>query len=637
MTRMRFAGFGLVLLAACGDSAMTETTGRVTEAILAPQRSASAYPEAVTVKVNNSFDDFCTGVIVAPRVVLTAAHCVVFNAGGTWTLAAPFASGGTQTRTFSSAEPLDPGFKSLTRDNFDTQDTYRDIGLLYPDTGFNGIAFPKLSMTSYASGQSVSAVGRASVSATAGLVLSAAKTLTLPDANSLTSYKMEYSTSKITTDGDSGGPLFIDGTHSLVGTERVYDDTQDYWTELFGTTYSDLLAKIAAHGGFAIVSPAASTVAAKATVTFSVTAGQGGPYTFSLGTNVSGGAITSAGAYTAGSVAGTDVIVATDAKGLTGSASVVVTPGIVVAPRFPSAPTMGTITFTASGGSGTGYVWKVAKSNSGGTIDATGHYTAGDKKEVTDEVTVTDSVNNATTVDVPVGFALSMRLSSALAPRATAQIVPSGGSGTGYTWALSQNASGGTIDANGLYTAGPTGNVRDTITLTDSTGTQLNGIEIVGPGVTITPGDVAIAAGGTLSFGATGGAGGDFTFSLDSAPSGGALQGGSYTAGPVGGNVIDVVTAHDTLGNTASAHVTVTGGPSPGVDAGTGAGSASSPDNGGCNAGGRAPGWASALGGLAMVALLRRRRRERGSPPGGTKATRRTGLVSERRASPRTG
>ena len=603
---------GSLFLVACSDAATrapeTETAGKVEAAIVAPQRAASGYPEAVTVKVNNAFNDFCSGVIIAPRVVLTASHCVVFNAGGTWTVAAPFASGGTQTRTLSSAEPIDDGFKTLTRDNFDTQDTYRDIGLLYPDTGFNGIAFPTLSATAYATAQTVSAIGRASVSASAGLVLSAAKPLTLPDANSTTSYKMEYSTPKITTDGDSGGPLFIDGTHALVGTERVYDATQDYWTELFGATYADIMTKVAAHGGFAIVSPATSTVAAKATVTFSVTAGQGGPYTFSLKASPSGGSITSAGAYTAGAIAGTDVVTATDAKGLTGSASVVVTPGITVLPMYPSAPTKGMITFTASGGSGTGYTWKVATSNSGGTIDATGHYTAGDKKEVTDELTVTDSVNNATTVDVPVGFPLSIRLSSVLPPRANAQLVPIGGSGTGYTWKLSQNNSAGSVDANGLYVAGPTGNVRDTITLTDSTGTQINGIEIVGPGVTVTPGDTAIAAGGALSFGASGGAGGSFTFSLDSAPSGGALSSGSYTAGPVGGNVIDIVTAHDALGNTASAHITVTGGLQPGVDAGMAAGAPASSGDGGCNGTGRTPDHALALGGVGLVVLMRRRR-----------------------------
>jgi len=44
----------------------------------------------------------------------------------------------------------------------------------------------------------------------------------------------------------------------------------------------------------------------------------------------------------------------------------------------------------------------------------------------------------------------------------------SGGSGTGYTWDLATNNSGGAITAAGVYTAGATGGVTDVVRVTDS-------------------------------------------------------------------------------------------------------------------------------------------------------------------------
>jgi hypothetical protein len=57
-----------------------------------------------------------------------------------------------------------------------------------------------------------------------------------------------------------------------------------------------------------------------------------------------------------------------------------------------------------------------------------------------------------------------------LAPQASQTFTASGGSGTGYTWAFVANASGGTLSATGVYTAGATGGVNDIIGVTDSLG-----------------------------------------------------------------------------------------------------------------------------------------------------------------------
>jgi uncharacterized protein (TIGR03382 family) len=71
----------------------------------------------------------------------------------------------------------------------------------------------------------------------------------------------------------------------------------------------------------------------------------------------------------------------------------------------------------------------------------------------------------------------------------------SGGSGTGYTWALAVNASGGSITAAGAYTAGTTGAVTDTVRVTDSAGSNATA-------------DVTVTAGVPTGSGGGGGGGG---------------------------------------------------------------------------------------------------------------------------------
>jgi predicted secreted protein len=129
-------------------------------------------------------------------------------------------------------------------------------------------------------------------------------------------------------------------------------------------------------------------------------------------------------------------------------------------------------TFTASGGSGTGYMWALATNNSGGHITSAGAYTAGTTGGVTDVVQVTDSASATATATVTVSMAtnaLAVSPSSVtLAPGAKQNFTASGGSGTGYSWAIATNNSGGTITAAGAYTAGSTGGVTDVVRVTDS-------------------------------------------------------------------------------------------------------------------------------------------------------------------------
>jgi hypothetical protein len=76
--------------------------------------------------------------------------------------------------------------------------------------------------------------------------------------------------------------------------------------------------------------------------------------------------------------------------------------GIVVSPAQVSLAPGSSQTFTASKGSGLGYVWSFLENKSGGTLSAAGVYQAGSVGGVTDILQVVDSLANAATATVNV-------------------------------------------------------------------------------------------------------------------------------------------------------------------------------------------------------------------------------------------
>ncbi len=307
-----------------------------------------------------------------------------------------------------------------------------------------------------------------------------------------------------------------------------------------------------------MISPPTVTTPPRGTVNFSVT-GATGAVTWTLRPNPSGGAISAAGLYVAGVTGNvTDVVVASDTVGNTATAPVTVGPGPSIAPSVPGTPPRGTIQFTATGGSGTGFSWSLITNASGGTIAPSGVYVAGVTGSVIDAVQVTDSLGNQAVTTIKVGPGVSVSPASPkVPPRGTIALTPSGGSGTGFVWSVLSAPSGGSLTLPGVYVAGSVGNSSDMVQVTDSLGNSTIVIITVGPPAALSPAAPTTPPLGSIPFHVSGGSGTGWIWTLTSAPSGGTVSNsGLYKAGTIG-NTTDVLSVTDSLGNTATASITV--------------------------------------------------------------------------------
>ena len=228
-----------------------------------------------------------------------------------------------------------------------------------------------------------------------------------------------------------------------------------------------LTVVIAAASGVQItLSPASATLPAGAQQTFIATV-SGSPNT-AVSWTATGGSITPAGVYTAGSNSGSYAVIATSVADATRSATAAVSVRAVKVSVSPGSATLlpgQTQQFTASvtGSSNTSVTWTAT----GGTITSSGLFTAGSTTGNSFSVkatSVADTSKSATAaVSIQAVQVTVSPTSATLLPGQTQQFTASvtGSSNTSVTW----TATGGTISASGLYTAGQsTGNFAVTAT-----------------------------------------------------------------------------------------------------------------------------------------------------------------------------
>ena len=143
-------------------------------------------------------------------------------------------------------------------------------------------------------------------------------------------------------------------------------------------------------------------------------------------------------------------------------------PLAIIPPSATVAP-LGKQKFTASGGSGMGYVFSLSAAPSGGTITAAGAYKAGATAGVTDMVQLVDSAMNTAMAAVTVTAGVTVAPSTATVAAGGMQTFVASGGSPPYTWTTTSGSGAPSITAMGVYTAGAMAGM-DVVTATDSVG-----------------------------------------------------------------------------------------------------------------------------------------------------------------------
>jgi len=201
--------------------------------------AANVFPESVLIygAVDETGGDACSGVLIAPRVVLTAGHCI--PGPHSWTIDAPFA--GNQEVTTTSAAIYD--YQGNTP-------TTHDIGLIFLPSAIKLSKYPTLAATPIADGTKIVNIGRVQngqLSWNQLFVSKAASARSAVNDGYVTSYAVD---SAIVQPGDSGGPDMVAGTHKIVAVNSAVGNNFEVLARV-DLLKSWITAQVAAHGGFA--------------------------------------------------------------------------------------------------------------------------------------------------------------------------------------------------------------------------------------------------------------------------------------------------------------------------------------------------------------------------------------------------
>jgi uncharacterized protein (TIGR03437 family) len=293
--------------------------------------------------------------------------------------------------------------------------------------------------------------------------------------------------------------------------------------------------------------------------TFTASGGNGGPYTYSLTGTIPGlslfngilsGTPTTAGTYnvTIGVSDGSPFTPAFTPK----SYSVTVYPAVTISPAtIPPADAQANYsqTFTAAGGTGSGYTYSITATPPGLTLNASTGVLSGPPSSggsftisARDSAGFTGSQNYTLAVNSPPTLAPATLSASQTGTSYSQTFMASGGSG-GYTYSFSGTPVPGLNFSAGVLSGSPTtaGSYSFSITARDSLGGSASNnytLAVNNPPLTLGPGSLPAGIVGAYSqtFTASGGNGGPYTYSLTGAIPGlslfnGILSGTPTTAG----------------------------------------------------------------------------------------------------------
>jgi len=184
---------------------------------------------------------YCSGSVIAPKVVLTAGHCV--DGFTNWKITAPNASG--QKASAASGTTYDWAEHGSETVN----PNHHDIGLIFLSTAINLTSYPVLATTGLGNGSSIVNIGRINNGSLSTTNLYVSKSIAVTSGSS-SGFPYDYAATDVIQSGDSGGPDEVPGSspHLIVAVNSGAGGSSEVLARV------DLLAtwisgQIASHGG----------------------------------------------------------------------------------------------------------------------------------------------------------------------------------------------------------------------------------------------------------------------------------------------------------------------------------------------------------------------------------------------------
>jgi hypothetical protein len=197
---------------------------------------ANQYPEAayLDIDITATGEYLCSATLIAPRVVLTAGHCV--DTHTKWEVHV-----GATTQVSTSAMTYDWNERGATTVN----PAHHDIGLVFLSQPIVIAAYPTLATAPLANASKVTNVGRIKDGVITNALYAADTTVT---AGAAIGYPFDYQSSDVIQPGDSGGPDFASGTHVIAAVNSGAGSGTEVLARV-DLLQTWLAQQIAAHGG----------------------------------------------------------------------------------------------------------------------------------------------------------------------------------------------------------------------------------------------------------------------------------------------------------------------------------------------------------------------------------------------------